>query len=363
LHEFELKKDLFQRFQERLIKNLLGEVNLSHDETSLMKLLSATKTAVEIEFIKKEYTYLIPAIDSLANRFLLEKTDQYVKVHPLFKEYYYDLLDLKERVDYHRILASYYDDILNTHKDKKMKTDPTLLANIVYHYAGSLQMDKVKQYTRYIEELKPVADRLFRDKNYEDAVRYYRMIYEATGEQRTDVLLRMAQSYVYCSKIENAEKFFKLAINANTRGAYLWAGYAISLSSKKNYIPMAAKYADEAEEVYLKYGNNLEWELAKIKFAQARSCRFENYEKALRLYEEACTLEPTSVYYLCMFSMFLYAHGNKEKAIEKYNIAKNIDPDYEFLKRIKDKFNECTNCLGKESSFSEDTLESDVLIE
>jgi len=108
----------------------------------------------------------------------------------------------------------------------------------------------------------------------------------------------MVQCYAYGndSDIYNAEKFFKLAIDANPRGAYLWAQYAIALASRKKHIHLAKEYANEAERVYYKYGNNFSWELAKIKFAQARACRFENAGKALQLYDEACSLDKTNSY-------------------------------------------------------------------
>ncbi|GBF35416.1 hypothetical protein DCCM_4543 [Desulfocucumis palustris] len=345
LQDFELKGALLLRFQERMIKNLLGEVNLSDDETMLMNLLSTTKTPIEINFIKKYYAYLLPAADSLANRFLVEKGDLRIKVHPLFKEYYYDLLEVKERANYHKSLATYYEELYSNQQAEKTQTNPLILSNLIYHCAGSLQIDKVMQFKyRYIEELKPIADRLYKDKNYEEAVRYYHMIYDAVGEQRTDIFIRMAKSYVYCSDIINAEKYFKLATKFNPRGAYLWASYAIALSSKKIYIPLANEHANEAENIYDQYGNSFKWELAEIKFAQARACRYENPDKALRLYDEACDLEQTNCYYLCMYALYLFDNGYKQKAIEKLDKARNIDPDYDFLKRLNDKFYEQTEC-------------------
>ncbi len=337
LQEFGTKSDIFLRYKEQLIKNLLGEIELSDEEKLVMKILSVSKTPVEIDFIEKNYSYLIPTIDALVNRLLIEKDETYIKMHPLFQEYYYDSLTLKDRSDHHKKLATYYEKIYL--KQRAKKVNPLLLSNIVFHYAGSLKLDKVHEYkAKYIDELGPIADRLYKDKNYQDAVNYYRLIFDTIGKQRTDVLIKMAKCYVCCSEIDNAEKFFKLAIMQNPRGAYLWAQFAIALACKNNYLSKAKEYSDEAERIYRKYGNTLRWELAKIKFAQARAWRFDNPEKAAILFDEAVTLDPTNCYYLCMYATYLFHMSDSPKAKSIFDKANDINPDDPHVIRLKLKF-------------------------
>lgn len=348
------------RYQERIIKNLLGEISLSIEENQLMKLLSVTKSAIEIEFVSKNYTHLMPEIDKLANRFLIESKDNYIKVHPLFKEFYYDSLDIKERYSYHKIFSSFYEEKLNNHIKKTGKENPIILSNVIYHCAGSLQVHKLSQYkSRYIEELKPVADKLYKDKDYENAIKYYRMIYDVVGNQRTDVLIRMAQAYFYCNDIANADVFFDYATKANPRGAYLWAQYSNALSSKKSYIKKAKELAEEAEKIYLKFDNRFNWELAKIKIAQAKVCRFENPEKAMQLYKEACDLDSTNTYYLCLYAKSLYDNGHKQKALDQCLIVKGIDPNHLLLKSLMSKLEE-PNTLKNDSYIEEAINDEDI---
>lgn len=351
--EFEINTEPFNKFQEQLIKNLLGGIKLSNDEITVMNILSLSKTTIDINFVTENIQYLLPSVYSLTNRFLIEKNEDTITIHPLFKEYYYNLLEIKERTEYHKLFANYYEKVIANYEKKSKIIPPDILSNAIYHSAGSLEFNKLSGYkNKYIEEVKPVADRLYRDKDYDNAVRYYRMIYDAVGISRGDILIKMAQCYVYCDDIKSANEFFKLACESNPRGAYLWANYAISLASKKQNIRDAIKCSLEAEEVYRKYKNSLDWELALIKFAQAKAYRFNDIEKALKLYEEVCSIDSTNTYYLCVYSQFLYTHGDRESAIKKLKIAEEIDSTYYLIERLKTKF--------KEENIEDHDLEIDI---
>lgn len=337
LAEFEAKGKVFERYQEQMISYLLGEVKLSKEENDLLKLLSVSKTAVDIDYIRKENALLLNAVDNLENRFLIERKENHITIHPVFKDEFYGKLNIKERADLHKSYAMHYEDIYKTHQDSSKLVNPELLSNVVFHYGGSLNYKKAMEYKLYIEELIPIANQLYKDKNYEDALKFYKAIYDTIGIQRTDLLIKMAQSYVYCSDIENAEHFFSLAVKNNPRGAYIWANFSISLSSKKEYIIKAIEYANEAENIYNKHGNSLNWEIALIKFAQARAIRYENPEQALDLYSEVVELEPTNCYYLCINGLFAFDNDEDKIAAECYKKAASIKPNYRLVGILHEK--------------------------
>jgi hypothetical protein len=340
LHEFEAKGDVFNRFQEQQIKNMIGEISLSEKETKLMELLSISKGNVPYELINSKFPYLLPSIETLANRFLVEIIDTQVKIHPLLGEFYSNRIELIDRTKYHELYASYYESEYRECKKVIQKPNPEILANAIYHFGGSLQLKKLQEYKMiYVDQLKPIADQLYRIKNYDQAVTYYELIYEVNQNLRHDVFIRMAQCYVYIGKIELADRFFSLATGENQRGAYLWAQYSIALSSKPVYKDKAIELALFAEEIFYKYGNSFNWELAKIKFAQAKAYRYSDAEKALPLYDEACWLDKTNTYYLCMYAQALFLMGRNEDANEQLRQATIIDPHYHMIDKIRTKFN------------------------
>jgi hypothetical protein len=338
--DIESNTDVFLKFQEQIIKNLLSGVNLSSDEEAIMSILSVAKGSIPIDFIKSNCLFLLPSVERLKKRFLVEfdEKEDTINTHPLFKEYYYNLLKPEERNQYHKMYADFYEYSLSSRDQQKKTIRPFILSNAIYHYAGSGQISKLFRYKKkYIEEVKPVADRLFKDKSYDTALKYYRMIYDTIGDERKDIFIKMAQCYVYNKDINNADKFFELVTKFNQRGAYLWAQYSIALSSIREYTPRSIECAEMAEKVYNEFGNSYPWELALIKFAQAKSQRYVSKDKCLRLYDEACTLDPTSPYYLCMYTAYLLYCGNKKLAIEKLKQAETIDSTYDFLQRLKQK--------------------------
>lgn len=337
--KFEETADVFNHFQEGLIKNLLDEINLSEDEVKLLKIVSVTKGKLEIQFINENYPYLLSSVDSLINRFLLESDGESIIIHPLFQEHYYSLIDFASRTTYHKQFADYYENLVLKSKNKKKPLNPNILSNTIFHLGGSLQISKFSYYkNKYVEELKPIADTLYKDKDHKQAILYYRKIYDTVGINRTDILIKMAQCYVYEDNIPEAEHFFKLACEQKPKAAYLWAEYAIALTSKKENIKRALECVKAAKEIQSNNLNYFEWELAKIKFAEARAYRYVNIKKAAELYLEVCEIEKTSTYYLCICAEFLYKYVNKPLALEKFKLAEKIDAKYHYVIRLKENF-------------------------
>ena len=82
---------------------------------------------------------------------------------------------------------------------------------------------------KYIEQLKPVADKLFWGRNYSTAAEYYEVIYDTVGILRIDSLLKLVQCYVYLGSLDEADRYFQIIIKQKPRGAYLYAKYSIAL--------------------------------------------------------------------------------------------------------------------------------------
>ena len=356
------EKDTFKRFEEQFIANLIGELSLSSDEESALQVLSVSESAVELDFIKEKYPYLIPSVTALMESFLVESTPQEgtVDLHPLIKDFFRKQIDVGTAANIHNDYADFIEHYHGQAIDNGIP-DPLIISRMVYHYAGGLDISKLKSFKgKYIEQLNPVADRLFKQRKYEEAAEYYYTIYKTMGDARPDVLLRLAQCYVYTDNLSEAEKYVELAIAKKPRGAYIYAKYAIALAFKYENAAQAESYAFRAEEIYRENGNTLKWELAEIYFAQAHAIRWSDKKRAIKLYKQACEMEPSNCYYLCTLCRRLLSDGYVEDAHKYFLKSLEVNPDYKAHSQLAEEFKSIS--FG-DNTVSEEDLDYDEQIE
>lgn len=336
ISDFKQTGEIFKRYKEGLMARFVDEVPLSDTEMELMKVISVSKGELHVDFLNEHFAHLKRCIETLINRMFIEKSNDCLQIHQIFSDYYYQTMSLADRVAIHKKYAHYFEELHN-----QKKNNPTMLANVVYHLSGSLQKEKLSAFKgAYIEQLNPIADSLYAEKRYSDALSYYTEIYRNIGEVRTDILMKLCICYVSTQDIDSSKKFFNLAVKQNPRGAYMWADYAIALSNGKRYLKEALHYAQEGEKIYLKYRNTMPWENAKLNFAFAKIYMFDDYSRALEYIQIACDLEPTNMYYLCMRISWLmkYPDGFSAEYIQVlYKNAEIINPNYRFLLTLKEK--------------------------
>lgn len=334
----ELFEKEFKRYQEGLIKRIIEEIEFTVDENELLKIVAVSKGEIHVEFIKKNFPQLFYCIGTLSNRLIIESSQGKLSLHPLFREVFYSGMGIKERFDIHKKYSQYFEEI----KDNRgTKQDPEILANLIYHLGGSLQISKLGRYKqRFIDELKPIADQFYKDKNYKNALKYYEMIYNTLGKVRYDILLRIAICYLLDSdniNIDKSKEFFMQASQENPKAAFIWAEYSIALSNMRKYNKIAIEYAKRAEEICDENEHPFPWERAKIKFAFAKAFRYQKFDKSMEYCKEACELDDTNVYYLCAYADMLFKSKKYEMAKEYAKKAEILQPHDKFLIRIKEK--------------------------
>lgn len=327
----------FKRYQEGVIKNIIEEIEFTPDEKELLKIVAVSKGEVCKGFIEEYYSQLLYCIDSLSNRLIIENSQGKLYVHPLFREVFYAEMLIQDRFALHEKYSQYFE---KTYNEKKFKKDPIILSNLIYHLGGSIQLDKLNKYRQlFVDELKPTADQLYKDKDHSNALKYYLKIYDVVGKVRYDVLLKIAICYLSRDNfdIDKSEIFFKQATEENPKGAFIWADYSIKLSNHQKLIAKAIACAGKAEEICKKNTNPFPWEKAKIKFAFAKAYRYQNPDKAMRFCKEACDLDETCVYYLCSYAYMLLTNKNYEVCRECVAKIEKMQPHDAFLIRIKEK--------------------------
>lgn len=313
-------EDTFKRFEERFITNLIGELSLSSDEETVLSLLSASDFPVEINFILKKYTHLIPSVERLIESFVIDKdsVNGTFSLHPLLIDYFRSKTSVTDSVEMHKDYAAFLEEEHASELQRGLP-NPALISRLVFHYAGSLDMAKLSSFKgKYIDQLKPTAECLYREKHYKEAVEYYLAIYRSLGGNRPDITLRIAQCYVYCDDISQAEYYFSIACKQKPDTAYLYSRFAISLAFKWANSTLAETYALRAEEIYNNNSNGKKWELAEIKFALAQSISWHDKKTAFKLYKEACDIEPSNCYYLCTLCKRLYNDKHFDEAYEYF---------------------------------------------
>jgi hypothetical protein len=350
----------FKRYQEGLIKNLIEEIEFTPDENELMKIAAVSKGEINVKFIEKYFPQLFYCIATLSNRLIIENSLNKLSLHPLFREVFYSDMTIMERSDIHIKYSQYFEEVNEEHN---VKLDPSNLSNLIYHLGGSLQINKLGKYKlRFIDELKPIADQLYKDKNYSSALKFYLMIYDTLGKVRYDILLRIAICYINSDNydIRKSEDFFKQATQENPKAAFIWAEYSIALSNVRKHISMAIDYAKTAERICNANEHPLPWEKAKIKFAFAKAYRYDNHVKAKDFCKEACDLDDTNVYYICTYADMLIRINDYDGAGKWLEKAEILQPHDKFLIRIKEKFTTRKEFLQDDSDNQENFEDENI---
>lgn len=347
----------FKRYQEGLIKRIIEEIEFTADENELLKIVAVAKGEIHTEFIKKYFSQLFYCIGTLSNRLIIESSQGKLSLHPLFREVFYSGMEIKERFDVHKKYSQYFEEMNDI---KGVKQDPEILSSLIYHLGGSFQVNKLGRYKqRFIDELKPIADQFYKDKNYKNALKYYEMIYNTLGKVRYDILLRIAICYLLDGdnvNIDKSKDFFKQASLENPKAAFIWAEYSIALSNMRKYYTIAIEYAKRAEEICDENEHPYPWERAKIMFAYAKAYRYQNFDKAMEYCKEACELDDTNVYYLCAYADMLLKSKNYETAKEYVEKAEILQPHDKFLIRIKGKITDVSGNTQHETDNLEDMV-------
>lgn len=356
------KDETFKRFEEQFIKNLIGELDLSSDEKETLRILSVSEVAVEIEFIQSNYPHLISSLESLIESFLVDCNykESIVHVHPLVADYFRLQMEVCETAIIHREYAEYLEEKYESKLNKGIP-DPNVVSQIVHHYAGGLELKKLSAFKgKYVEQLKPIAEQLFRNQKYQEAIEYYLIIFNSLGNIRPDMILRLAQCYVYVDDLSSAEKYFSIAIEKKPRAAYMYAKYSIALAHKFENASMAQTYAFIAEDIYNENKNTYTWELATIKFAQAQALNWVDKKRAYSLYKEACNIEPSNCYYLCTLCRRLVLDNCLEEAKEYYKKSCEINPSYHGNQYLKKFFTQEETFTQEEDFLFYDSSTEDV---
>jgi predicted amidohydrolase/DNA polymerase III delta prime subunit len=324
----EENSDFLKRFQEQIITNLLEEIVFSPEEQDLIDFISTSKNDIHNSVLYEWRPGCINEVDSLCSRFILEfnpETETY-RIHPLIRDHFYNELSFSLRIELHQKLAEINNGLIENIKKQNKSVSPKILSELVYHYAGSLQITKINELEYYYQdELRPIADNFFKSKKYQDALDYYLTLLDISKTNRLDVLEKIFMSYGNLNAWSDAQKYFDMAIKEKNK-VYLYANYSYLLARKTRSFDEAESIALLGEELYFQINSNKSWELAKIKLALGKIREKQSNRESLQFYKEACELDKTNVFY-----KFIYANNLSHLGYDASTIIEeglNIDKLY-----------------------------------
>ncbi|TEB05455.1 Archaeal ATPase [Pelotomaculum schinkii] len=322
-----------KRFQDRLIPLLLARIDLMPKEIELVRYISVYNVPFEFEVIDKFVgDESVEMIDVLTDHFLLEfniETGLY-QMHPIIKEYFVNQIPLEIRIEYHKHAVEYYES-----KIKQSSTRIEDYGELVSHLAQSLQYEKVQEYKEiFMDEIRPVALRLFRGKEFRKAIEYYKIL-EGMYPEDVDIKFKIGLCYGNLEFWREAEHYINLALGKNRDAWWVLAGYG-DLLSRKRKLDQGEKYLNQSIEIANKV-NVPEWRYSAI--YQSLANVFEKrkiFGKAEEFYKSAIDFDKASAFARYAYAKYLYKQKNYPDAITQLKIAEELDSSLKQVKWLKE---------------------------
>lgn len=128
-------------------------------------------------------------------------------------------------------------------------SNPVAAGELVAHLAAAFQLERARDLRMiYHEEIRPVAKRLFKERDYEHALEYYRALLVFDRED-DDIHFHLALCYGRLDLWDQAEEHLATAMSLNETAWWIYVGYADLLSRKRRQLETAEKYLNQALEM------------------------------------------------------------------------------------------------------------------
>ncbi|MCW3491710.1 tetratricopeptide repeat protein [Dethiobacter alkaliphilus] len=310
-----------ERFQDRLIPILLEKIELNEAEVNFINYLSVFNMPFPYDiidhYIGEESANLI---ESLMDHFLLEydiETGLY-QIHPLIKDFYYNRIPKEQKIKYHNIIADYYEVKVETNV-----SSPVDKGEFISHLAHSMQFERAMNLRFfYIDELRPVAKRLYKGRDYKNALSTY-LVLNKFIDKDLDILFHIGLCYANLDKWQDAEKYINESLELDPKAWWVLAGYGHVLVKKYNLAP-AEKYLNHALEV-MDQGKVAKWRYSAIYQSLAMVFERFNLPKSENYYKKAIEYDEESAFAHYHYAKYLAKNGNYPQALQHLQTANKLD--------------------------------------
>jgi len=325
---------VLQRFQDRLIPQLLDQIQLEAEEERFISYLSVFNIPAPLQALEAfSGDMTVDLIDSLTDLFVVEY-DQDAPgyyVHPLVREHFLLKQSARTRADYSQRAAKYYEQRV----DSPGKT-PSDVAEFVSHLAQSFQLDRLDD-LRYgqvfVDELRPVARMLFRSRNWENALRYYQVLDRVFREP--DIKFHIGLCHARLDNIPAAERAITEALRCDPTAYWVLAGYGEALVSRR-HLDAAQKNLVNALELCEKHCHDQRRKSSIYQsLGKVHQKRYQN-DKAEECYRKAIEYDPESAFAHVAYAWFLLTvRRNIGMARDHLEKAKSTDSSLTQFSRLE----------------------------
>jgi tetratricopeptide (TPR) repeat protein/Cdc6-like AAA superfamily ATPase len=349
---------MFKRLRETVVNYVLDRVTFSPREQDFLRFASVFRLPIGRELFlrwrKDEAAFLI---DSLVGKSFLETDNEKYQLHPMIREHFYNSTQASALQPFHRLAGSYFLENYSRSKSAGTDPDPEMLGEAVHHYLAAGDREKVRSFSLYRSELKPIALNHYRKSEYDRAFKDYSLLVQLDD---TDIEAHFHLALIYGRRKEwdHAEHHFGRAITINPKAYWVYQGYA--------HLKLQAGHIDEAEHLLRKSQQIKEYhsptlvDLGRIKERQAE------FEEAEDYYRKAITADGDNAFAYAAYAKFLLGQGRYEEGLEMALAAAEINPrdsrNRELVKDLRLRVESAKRWLESQTARSKSAKQWDVFI-
>jgi Tfp pilus assembly protein PilF len=242
--QVESETAVFKRLRETIISFFLDRVALSDAEDELIRFASIFRLPVKRDaFVAWKADQAGFLLDSLLGRSLLETDGEEYSLHPIIRDHFYTTTPLSTLRPFHKVAGSYFLDLYKRMKTATAEPSPELLGEAIHHYLCAGERDRVSGFAFYKFELRPVALAHYRRREYELALKDYRVLVTLDSND-LDSHFHLALIYAKRRTWDRAEEHFGKAMRLKPGAYWVLQGYA--------HAKLSADHIEEAEQLLQK---------------------------------------------------------------------------------------------------------------
>jgi tetratricopeptide (TPR) repeat protein len=310
---------LFKRLREAMVEYVLGQVTLAPHEEEFLRFASIFRVPVRREaFVRWKSDEAVGLLESLLGQSLLENEGDVYQLHPLVRDHYYLIADFNILRPLHQIAGLYFLDLYKEARTTGSSVDPEVVAEAVHHLLCAGERGMVKELGLYRYELRPVALNHYRKRNYDVAVREYRLLVDLDANDH-DAHFHLALIYANDEKWDDAETHFGKAMQIKPGAFWILQGYAHVLLRKNHQLLQAEQLLQRAERLNPYHSFTLV-DLGRLSARTERDAEAEEY------FRRAIAADPDNTRAYYEYARFLRDLDRLEEALDMAIAAVESNP-------------------------------------
>ena len=336
--QVESEAAIFRRLRETIISFFLDRVELSPDEDQMIRFASIFRLPVGRDaFVAWKGDRAGFLLDSLLGRSLLETDGDEYSLHPIIRDYFYAMTSLEILKPFHRLAGSYFLDCYRKAKTTTAGANPELLGEAIHHFLCAGDREKVKSFALYKYELRPVALTHYRKRDFDLALRDYRVLVTLDPND-SDAHFHLALIYAKNRAWDRAEEHFGKAIRLKPNAYWILQGFGHA-RLEAGHLPQAELLLNQALEINPRHSPTLT-DLGRLLARQGEEVSAESY------FRQAIESDANNAFAYVAYARFLLHMRRFEEGLEMAMAAAEANPRDDRNRELVREFREKIRAAG-----------------